>query len=107
MSPALLIDDNLTQLRIREAVLREAGLSVSCASTAEQALTFLRSVATGPGVIVTGHVSPGANSAFVRKLGKIYRRVSVTVISGMVEAEEEYEGLQVHFLRKPCVRPSA
>jgi CheY-like chemotaxis protein len=83
VSPALLIDDNLTQLRIREAVLREAGLSVSCVRTAEQALSFVRSTATGPGVIVTNHVLPGASdSAFARQLGETCPRVALTVISG-------------------------
>ena len=99
----LLIDDNLTQLRIRETVLREAGFSVSCATTAEQALTFLRSFATGPDVIVTDHVLPGASgSVFVRQLREISARVPVLVISGMAEAECEYDGLHVTFLRKPC-----
>ena len=41
MPQVLLIDDNLTQLRIREAVLCEAGFSVSSAPTAEQALEVL------------------------------------------------------------------
>jgi CheY-like chemotaxis protein len=99
----LLIDDNLTQLRIREAVLREAGFAVSSASTAEQALTSLRSFAPGPDAIVTDHILPGASgSAFVRQLREICPRVPVIVISGMIEAEGEYEGLRVIFLRKPC-----
>jgi DNA-binding response OmpR family regulator len=99
----LLIDDNLTQLRIREAVSREAGFSVSCASTAEQALTFLRSPASGPDVIVTDHVLPGASgSVFVHQLREISPHVPVLVISGMAEAEGEYANLRVAFLRKPC-----
>lgn len=36
----------------------------------------------------------------MRKLRKIYPRASVIVIIGMVEAEEEYEGLQIHFPAK-------
>lgn len=103
MALVLLIDDNLTQLRIREAVLREAGFSVSCASTAEQALALLRSFASGPDVIMTDHVLPGASgSVFVRQLREISPRVPVLVISGMAEAEGEYDGLHVIFLRKPC-----
>jgi CheY-like chemotaxis protein len=99
----LLIDDNLTQLRIREAVLRKAGFSVSSASTAEQALEVLRSSADGPDVIITDHVLPGASgSAFVNQLRQISPRVPVIVISGMAEAENEYDDLNVVFLRKPC-----
>jgi len=99
----LLIDDNLTQLRTREAVLRAAGFSVSSANTAERALTSLRTLAPGPDVIVTDHVLPGASgSAFVRQLREVCPRVLVIVISGMAEAEGEYKGLNVIFLRKPC-----
>ena len=103
MPLVLLIDDNLTQLRIREAVLREGGFSVSCASTSEQALTFHGSFASGPDIIVTDHVLPGASgSVFVRRLRETSPRVPVVVISGMAEAESEYDGLHVIFLRKPC-----
>ena len=103
MPRVLLIDDNLTQLRIREAVLREAGFSVSSASTAEQALELLRSSAAGPDVIITDHVLPGASrSAFVKQLRQISPHVPVIVISGMAEAESEYDDLNVVFLRKPC-----
>jgi FixJ family two-component response regulator len=103
VSPALLIDDNLTQLRIREAVLREAGLSVSCVSTAEQALSFARSAATGPGVIVTNHVLPRASdSAFGRQPGETCPRVPLTVISGTGRPGASTTACRVHFLRKPC-----
>ena len=103
MPLVLLIDDNLTQLRIREAVLRDAGFAVSSASTAEEALTYLRSFQPGPDVIVSDHVLPGVSgSAFVRQLREICPHVPVIVISGMIEAESEYKDLQVIFLRKPC-----
>jgi DNA-binding NtrC family response regulator len=99
----LLIDDNLTQLSIREVVLREAGFFVLSASTAERALDFLRSFAAGPDVIITDHVLPGASgSAFVNQLRQIAPDVPVIVISGMAEAESEYHDLNVTFLRKPC-----
>ena len=38
----LLIDDNPLQLKVREAVLRNAGFQVSVATTAESALAMLR-----------------------------------------------------------------
>jgi CheY-like chemotaxis protein len=103
----LLIDDNLTQLRIREAVLRDAGFSVAAASTAGEALALLRSFVTAPDVIVTDHVMPAASgSVFVRQLRALSPNVPVIVVSGLVEAETEYQGLNVTFLRKPC-RPEA
>ena len=61
------------------------------------------SLASGPDVIVTDHVLPGASgSAFVHQLREISPHVPVIVISGMAEAEGEYEGLRITFLRKPC-----
>jgi DNA-binding NtrC family response regulator len=99
----LLIDDNLTQLRIREAVLRAAGFSLACASTAAGAFAFLRSLCSRTDVIVTDHVMPGVSgSVFVRQLREISPRVPVIVVSGMAEAEDEYHDLDVTFLRKPC-----
>lgn len=104
MSEILLIDDSPTQLRVREAVLRQAGLSVVTAGTAAEALELLRA----PGheqvkVIVTDHVMPGGSGAdFVRELRQAKPTVPVIVVSGMPEAEEEYAALRVSFLNKPC-----
>jgi len=45
---------------------------------------------------------PGMNGAeFVRELRKIHPSLPVVVISGLEEAEDEYEGLNVLFLLKP------
>jgi CheY-like chemotaxis protein len=99
----LLIDDNAIQLRVRESVLRDAGLSVARASSADEAIDRLRSFPAGVKVIVTDHVMPEGNgSVFVRQLRRFCPRVPVVVISGMSEAEHEYSGLGVTFLRKPC-----
>jgi CheY-like chemotaxis protein len=103
----LLIDDNAIQLRVRESVLRDAGLSVARASSADEALARLRSLPAGVKVIVTDHVMPEGNgSDFVRHLRKFSPSVPVVVISGMSEVEHEYSGLEVTFLRKPC-RPDS
>jgi DNA-binding response OmpR family regulator len=109
-SPAnrvLLIDDDPLQLRVREAVLRDAGVQVDVATTAETALAFLRTEAGERiGAIVTDHVMPGASGAvFVRALRQLKPKVPVIVISGMADAEEEYEGLNVFFRTKPCPPP--
>ena len=104
----LLIDDNPSQLTIRELVLRDAGFPVSIATTVEGALALLRSpaLANRLGVIVTDHVMPGASGAdFVRELRRVNSSVPVIVVTGMVEAEQEYEGLNVTFLQKPCPPP--
>jgi DNA-binding response OmpR family regulator len=103
----LLIDDDPLQLRVREAVLRDAGLEVDVATTAESALALLRSEGgMGIGSIVTDHIMPGASGAvFVRSLREIKPDVPVIVISGLAEAEDEYEGLDVSFRTKPCPPP--
>jgi len=100
----LLIDDDPLQLRVREAVLREAGLRVDVATTAETALALLR---TGSGdsiaTIVTDHIMPGTSGAvFVHKLRELRPGIPVIVISGMAEAESDYVGLDVVFRTKPC-----
>ena len=89
---------------MREAVLREAGFSVAVAATAEQALQLLSNPQStaGLGVIVTDHVLPGASGdVFVRRLRQV-SALPVIVVSGMAEAEDEYSGLNVTFLHKPC-----
>ena len=105
MRQVLLIDYDPAQLTIRELVLREAGFPVSIATTVEGALALLRSpsMADRLGVIVTDHIMPRATGAdFVRELRRVNQEVPVIVVSGMVEAEEEYQGLNVKFLSKPC-----
>jgi len=104
----LLIDDNPSQLTIRELVLRDAGFPVSIATNVEGALALLRSpaLANRLGVIVTDHVMPGASGAdFVRELRRINSHVPVIVVTGMAEAEQEYDTLNVTFLQKPCPPP--
>jgi DNA-binding response OmpR family regulator len=104
----LLIDDSPLQLRVREAVLRDAGFEVCIATTAESAHALLRSEPAGDsiGVIVTDHILPGASGAeFVRQLREIRPSVPVIVITGLPEAEAEYAGLGVIFRHKPCPPP--
>ncbi len=105
MPDLLVIDDNPTQLSVREAVLQGAGFSVLTADSAEKALQLLRdeSATAGLRVILTDHVLPGASGdAFVRELREFSPSVPVLVISGMDEAEKAYAGLEITFLHKPC-----
>jgi DNA-binding NtrC family response regulator len=104
MAQVLIIDDDPAQLHVREAVLREAGFSVITTNTAQAALELLRdSKVERLGVIVTDHVMPGdSGSVFVTELRRASPDVPVIVVSGLAEAEEEYEKLNVSFLHKPC-----
>ena len=92
---------------MREAVLRESGVPVDVATTADSALALLRSGSSDSiGAIVTDHIMPGTSGAvFVNRIRELKPGIPVIVISGMAEAEDEYEGLDVTFRTKPCPPP--
>jgi len=100
----LLVDDDATQLRLREAVLREAGLSVVVATSAEVALALL-TASNDPlrvRAILTDHLLPGATGAeFARRVRSSLPSIPIIVLTGMPGAEEEYAGIRVTFLMKP------
>ena len=104
MARILLVDDDAVQLQARAAVLSAAGFEVFTATSAPAALALLRS---SPGesiaTVITDHIMPGVSGAiFVRDLRQVRPAVSVVVISGMADAEDEYAGLNVRFRQKPC-----
>jgi CheY-like chemotaxis protein len=103
-SAVLLIDDNAIQAATRQTILRRAGYFVIAALNPVRALEqFQHNEFPGEiSVVITDHVMPGMNGAqFVRELRKMQPHLPVMVISGMDEAEQEYEGLDVLFLLKP------
>ena len=100
----LLVDDDPIQIRIREAILRDAGFRVTIAMSAEAALDLLRERRPPDGIraIVTDHILPGASGAeFVRMVRNVHADIPIVVITGLPGAEEEYEGLGVLFREKP------
>lgn len=102
MRQVLLIDDNPLQLTVREAILRDAGFQVSVATTADSALATLRVLPERIGVVVTDHIMPGCSgSELVREIRKVNTWMPIVVLSGLAEAENEYEGLNVVFRCKP------
>jgi DNA-binding NtrC family response regulator len=102
LSDVLLIDDNPLQLKVREAVLRKAGFQVHLATTAESALALLRTLADRIGVVVTDHLMPDTSgSELVRSIRAENNWIPVVVLSGMLEAFVEYDGLDVAFRAKP------
>ena len=104
----LLVDDNPIQLSARQMVLNQAGFEVQIATSSDSALSLLRSLSLSEriGAIVTDHVMPIATgSEFVRLLREVNPSVPVIVISGLPEAEKEYEGMNVAFRQKPCPPP--
>lgn len=104
----LLVDDNPIQLSARQMVLSQAGFEVQVATSSESALALLRTLSQTSkiGVIVTDHIMPQATgSDFVRLVRDVNPRVPVIVISGLPDAEREYEGMSVVFRQKPCPPP--
>lgn len=100
----LLIDDNAVQAATRQAILRRAGYSAIAALNPRQALEQFQ----GGGfnfdidLVITDHIMPGMNgSEFVRQLRRTHPTLPVMVISGLEDAEAEYEGLAVQFRLKP------
>jgi DNA-binding response OmpR family regulator len=106
LNQVLLVDDDPLQLRVREAVLRNAGFHVSVATTAESALATLRAIRDRIGVVVTDHLMPGCSgSDLVRHIRAENDWIPVIVLSGLPEADTEYEGLEVVFRAKPLPPP--
>jgi len=103
-SAVLLIDDNAIQAATRQTILRRAGYYVIAALNPVRALDqFRKNEFPAPiGAIITDHLMPGmSGSEFVRELRKTNPDLPVMVISGLEEAEPEYEGLNARFLLKP------
>lgn len=105
MKHALLLDDNIAQLTVRELVLRKGEIESHVATNAQSALALLRSEAGREkiGVVITDHLMPGMDGVeFVRQLRSFNPEVPVIVISGLPDADAEYAGLNVVFRVKPC-----
>ena len=100
----LLIDDNAIQAATRQTILRRAGYFVIVALSPVRALEQFkrREFPAEIGLVITDHIMPGMNgSEFVRELRAMQPHLPVMVISGMEEAEQHYDGLNVLFLLKP------
>jgi CheY-like chemotaxis protein len=102
----LLIDDNAIQAATRQTILKQAGYFVIALLSPERALEQFRQseFPTPIDLILTDHIMPGMNGdQFVRSLREFQPNIPVLVISGLAEAEEAYEGLNVQFRLKPLM----
>lgn len=98
----LLVDDNAIQAATRKAILTRAGRTVLFASDGEEALAALETAARPVRLVVTDHLMPNMNGPeFVTRLRENYPQLPVLVLSGLAEAEDAYEGLDVIFRLKP------
>ncbi len=102
----LLIDDNAIQAATRQTILKRAGYFVIPVLNPQRALEQFRSQEFPAEIdlVITDHVMPGmTGSEFVRQLRATHATLPVLVISGMEEAEDEYEGLNITFRVKPLL----
>src|SRR5215469_3336548 len=106
MKKALLLDDDSAQLSVRQLLLqRMGGIESETVTAARAALALLRSEhgRASIGVVVTDHVMPDmAGPEFVREVRSFNPRIPVVVVSGLPDADAEYDGLDTTFLMKPC-----
>jgi DNA-binding response OmpR family regulator len=102
----LLIDDNAVQAATRQTILKRAGYFVIAVLSPQRALEQLQNHEFPAEIklVITDHLMPGMMGAeFVRELRKTDPTMPVLVISGLEEAEDEYEGLDVLFRMKPLL----
>ncbi len=102
----LLIDDNAVQAATRQTILRRAGYFVIAILSPIRALEQFQSYdfPAEISLVITDHLMPGMTGAeFVRALRVLQPVLPVLVISGLEEAEDEYEDLDVLFRMKPLL----
>jgi CheY-like chemotaxis protein len=105
MNPViLLVDDNAIQGATRKAILERSGHTVSIAPNGSAAMEYLsiEEMTRSLGMIITDHLMPGMNGPEL--VAEIRRRgisLPILVLSGLPDAGEAYEGLDVTFLLKP------
>lgn len=101
----LLVDDDPVQREVRRLVLERIGANILVKEAGEQVLPVLADERISPdvGLLITDHVMPGMNGPeLVRRVRATHSELPILVLSGMAEAEEQYEGLDVVFQQKPC-----
>jgi CheY-like chemotaxis protein len=102
----LLIDDNAVQAATRQTILKRAGYFVIALLNPLRALEQFQAndFPAQIKLVITDHLMPGMTGAeFVRELRKSHKELPVLVISGLEEAEEQYEGMNVLFRLKPLL----
>lgn len=103
-SQILLVDDDLIQSAVRNTILSRSGFRVVVARQADEAMMLLErpELLSSLRLMITDHLMPGMNGPeLVKHLRTILPSLPVLVLSGLADAESEYEGLQVSFQLKP------
>jgi CheY-like chemotaxis protein len=104
MTNILLVDDNNIQAMTRKAVLSRSGKQVMAANSARVALEMLEDAAfrSQVSLVITDHIMPGMHGPeFVQHLRALLPTVPVLVLSGLPDAADAYQGLDIVFRLKP------
>lgn len=101
MPAILIVDDNPIQAVTRRMILERAHFHVTLAESGKAALLKM---ATGTEfeLVITDHFMPEMNGPeFVKQLRERSTTLPILVLSGMAEAEADYQGMDVLFRTKP------
>jgi CheY-like chemotaxis protein len=99
----LLVDDNPVQAATRRIILERTGATVRVANSGIQALDQLEAQDRPPvRLIITDHLMPGMNGPeLVSTVRGHHITLPIIVLSGLPDAELQYDGLDVVFRLKP------
>jgi CheY-like chemotaxis protein len=101
MPQILIVDDNPIQAVTRRLILEKAHISVSLADGGPAALEKFEA-GEQFGMVITDHFMPEMKGPeLVKKLREIEPNLPIVVLSGLPEAEAEYENQDVYFRLKP------
>jgi CheY-like chemotaxis protein len=101
MPAILIVDDNPIQAVTRRLILEKAHFPVAIAESGAAALAKFDS-GEPFGMVITDHCMPEMSGPeLVKKLREQSTSLPILVLSGLPEAESEYEGMDVSFRLKP------
>jgi len=101
MMAILIVDDNPIQAVTRRMILERSHFHVSLAESGVQALERV-DAGENFGMVITDHFMPEMSGpVLVRHLRQRSRDLPILVLSGLAEAEADYEGMDVVFRTKP------
>ncbi len=101
MPAILIVDDNPIQAVTRRLILEKAHFPVILAEDGPTALAKLEA-AEHIGMVITDHCMPEMRGPeLVQRVRERFATIPILVLSGLPEAEAEYDGLDVIFRLKP------
>ena len=101
MPAILIVDDNPIQAVTRRLILEKAHFPVVLAEDGASALARFDS-GEQFGMVITDHCMPEMTGPeLVKKLRERFPTLPIMVLSGLPEAESEYQGMDVCFRLKP------